>query len=462
MTIAAPAVRRPLLGALRRLRTALAATALALLASCGGGGDGTCDLGARQSWLRGYFDDWYFWYATSPKPVPGSQPTLDAYFGALLYTGTDPNFPADRWSFHQSTDSFNRFFGDGQTLGYGVFVAALEVTTPAPQPGAPLYVRYVEPLSPAAVAGVTRGDRIVSINGRSAASMISASDFSVLDANMAGDTITLVLQNGTVQRTARVVANVFALSPVPNALVSVKTSPAGRKMGYLFVKDMISQAGQPVASAFQSFAAQGVTELILDLRYSIGGLVSTGRDVASYVNPARTAGQPFASLLYNVKQAAANNSTFRFNSPAGGLTLTRVYVLQGPRTCSTSEQVINALRPFVDVVLIGDTSCGKPVGFLPADDGCGETYSVINFEAVNANFEGRYFDGFDPRCAIAEDFTQPIAGANDPLLNAARNHADGIGCPVLAAPQREQALAAKLRRWSGLLAEGERGAMIPR
>ena len=52
-------------------------------------------------------------------------------------------------------------------------------------------------------------------------------------------------------------------------------------------------------------------------------------------------------------------------TPSNALALTRVYVLQGPRTCAAAEQVVNALQPFVDVVQIGDTSCGRPVGFSP-------------------------------------------------------------------------------------------------
>ena len=79
---------------------------------------------------------------------------MAAYFDAILSPGRPPVFPADRWSRSESTESFNRFFGDGATLGYGVSVAGLEVTG---QPQRPLFVRWVEALSPAAAAGVQRG-----------------------------------------------------------------------------------------------------------------------------------------------------------------------------------------------------------------------------------------------------------------------------------------------------------------
>lgn len=443
----------------RSLARTVSGLALALLASCGGYDDNqSCDVVSRQSGLHDYFFDWYFWYALSPFPLPGTQPTIDAYFNSLLYTGTDPTFPADRWSFHQSTSSFVQFYGNAQTLGYGLAVAGLEVTTPTPQPTAPLWVRYVEPLSPAATAGVVRGDRVVSVNGRLASDMIAANDFSVLTPTATGETIQVVLDNGTGQRGVDIVASVFRVTTVPTA--TVVTSPGGRKMGYLVVKDMLDQAANPLASAFASFTSQGVDELVIDLRYNGGGFVSIGRLLASYVNPGLTAGRTYAGLRFSDKRSN-QNTTYLFRTPINALALTRVYVLQGPRTCSVAEQVVNALRPFVNVVQIGDTSCGKPVGFQPVDDGCGETYSVVNFETVNANNEGRYFDGLDAQCVVAEDFSKALGALDEPLLDTARNHADGAACPVVAASARQRPLGTRpLQQRLGL--EGERPAMIPR
>jgi hypothetical protein len=445
-------------------------TALLLLAACGGGGSdpvNSCDVASQKQWLRGYMNDNYFWYASSPNPEPAGYATIDAYFDALLYTGYSPGPPssgdaafpqADRWSYFQSTEAFDRMFGDGESLGYGVFVAGLEVEG---QPARPLYVRYIEPASPAALAGVVRGDRILSMNGRSAADIISSNDFSALNASATGQTLTLVLRNTGGDRTVTLVSAVFALTPVPQA--AIVTTPTGRRMGYVVVKDMISQAIAPTDNVFAQFRAAGVHEVVLDLRYNGGGLVSFSGTLSSQVAGSRAAGQPFATLLYNDKQAASNQ-TFAFSNPAlpNALGLARVYVLAGVRTCSASEQVINGLRPFVDVVVIGDTTCGKPVGFLPSSN-CGTTYSAVNFETANARFEGRYFDGFNPSstCTVAEDFTLPLGAANEPLLAAAQLHADTGSCGGTGV--REQPLALKLKAQGRPITEpGERPAMIPR
>jgi hypothetical protein len=192
---------------------------------------------------------------------------------------------------------------------------------------------------------------------------------------------------------------------------------------------MIDQAEPALARAFADFRAAGVSELAIDLRYNGGGLVSLSRLLASYVSGTRTRDQVFASLLFNDRRASDYNETWRFEPPSSALNLARVYVLTGPRTCSASELLINGLRPFVDVVAIGDTTCGKPVGFRPVSR-CDTTFNVVNFESVNARNEGRFFDGIAASCAVAEDFSQPLGATDEPLLAAASRHADSGSCPA--------------------------------
>jgi hypothetical protein len=460
------------------LRTLACAVPL-LLAACGGGGSSqvtaspppplSCAVADVQDWLRDYMNAWYYWYALAPSPSPTAYITVADYFNALIYRGGDPIpngggalWPFDRYSYFQPTTSFNSFFIDGQTLGYGVAVAGLEVTTPAPDPTLPLYVRYVEPLSPAADAGVVRGDRVMSINGVAASSLISANDFSALTPSTAGDRLTLALRDAAgSDRTVVLSAAVYALTPVQDAKVLQTIN--GRSVGYVMVKDMISQANMPLANAFANFKNNNIQELVLDLRYNGGGLVSVGNALASYAAGAAGSGQLYASLLYNNKQRV-NNSNFTFANPAAWAGFSTVYVLAGPRTCSASEQVINGLLGIgVNVVAIGGTTCGKPVGFLPQDDSCGTTYSVVNFESVNKLGQGRYFDGFAPTCTVAEDFSRAAGSTSDPLLVAAGYHIDNNSCPAGTA-QREQPqsrLTPSNRRYSGTDG-GERAGMSAR
>ncbi|MCB1995912.1 MAG: peptidase S41 [Burkholderiaceae bacterium] len=417
---------------------ALCASAV-LLTACGGGGGGTppplsCSVADQKTWLRDYFDDWYLWYALAPRPAPAGFDTVQAYFDASLFGG-NATFPADRYSYFGPTEDFQRFFGDGITRGYGLFVAGVEVEG---RPDLPLRIRFIEPQSDAATKGLLRGEQILSINGRSASEIIAADDYDVLVPDNVGDQLQLVVRGAGGDRSVTLVARDYALTPVTSA--SVVDSPLGRKVGYVVVKDMINQVDAPLDAAFAQFRAQGVTEVVLDLRYNGGGFVSTGATVASYVGGARTSNQTYVQLLYS-DQHAASNRNVRFTAPANAVGLSRVYVLSGPRTCSASEQVINGLRGAgIDVVQIGDVTCGKPVGFNPQDGGCGQTYSVVTFESVNARNEGRYFDGLVPQCDVADDLDHPLGSTAEGLLSAALSHADFGVCP--AAARRAQPLSA--------------------
>jgi hypothetical protein len=455
---------RPLLPLLPLLRPLLPWLLAAVLAGCqGDGGDDDpvgappgCSVSERQAWLGSYLDEWYFWTTLAPRPDPGAFASVDAYFQARLYMGNDARFPADRWSRSEPTESFVRFYGEGATLGYGVAVNGLEAVD---DPGLPLQVRYVDPQSDAARQGVRRGDTLVSIGGRSAAELVAANDFAALTAQQAGDRLEIVLRDAVgVERALTLAATVFRLTPVAGAMVHL--SPGGRRLGYLMVKDMIAQAQDGLQSAFAGLRAQGVQDLVLDLRYNGGGLVSIGALLASYVAGAPSAGRTYASLVYNDRRSA-NDQRFDFGDPPGSLGLARVFVLAGARTCSASEQVINGLRGAgVQVIVIGDVTCGKPVGSLPRDDACGTTYSVVNFESLNARGEGRWFDGFDATCAVAEDWRVAQGAAQDPLVVAAAHWADTGACASLG-QARKQPLAAAGRGRSARPAD-ERTDMLPR
>ncbi len=420
-----------------------------LLVACGGGGDGaadpvappaSCSVADQNSWLSNYMDEWYLWYRQAPRPDAGGYSSVQAYFSARLYAGGDATLPFafDRWSNNLSTDDFNRFFGDGATLGFGVSVNGVEVDGAASQP---LWVRYVDPGSPAAAAGVQRGDQVISLNGRAVADLVSARDYSALGASQAGAALTLVLRRAGADRTVALSAAVYNLAPVP--AVAVQRTAGGRKLALLQVQQMISQALAPVDAAFAQFRSEAVDDLVLDLRYNGGGLVSTGATLASYIAGSRGSGLAYARLLFNDKRSGSN-SVYSFSQPAQALSLPRVFVLAGPRTCSASEQVVNGLLGAgLQVVVVGNTSCGKPVGFQPTSN-CGRTYNVVNFESVNQLGTGRYFDGLNATCAVAEDFTAAQNGAADPLLNAARQFADTGRCPPSAlvpqsVPQRRPA-----------------------
>jgi hypothetical protein len=132
--------------------------------------------------------------------------------------------------------------------------------------------------------------------------------------------------------------------------------------------------------------------------------------------------------------------------------MTRVFILSTGRTCSASESVINGLRGIdVEVVLIGDTTCGKPFGFFP-EDNCGTTYFTIQIQSVNDKGFGAYQDGFSPvaspnfddelpGCVVADDLAQPLGSTNEPLLAAALSYMVDGSCPVVSLASEKDLLS---------------------
>ena len=161
--------------------------------------------------------------------------------------------------------------------------------------------------------------------------------------------------------------------------------------------------------------------------------------LASLVAGVNRNGAPFTTLRHNSRHTA-DNYTYTYGSATaatGGFS--RVIVLTGSRTCSASELVVNGLKPYVDVVTIGGTTCGKPFGFRPRDN-CSSTYSAVNFESVNAQGSGAYYDGITASCPATDGFSGVLGDpVDESLTHAASTYLQSGACPVAAADLRQRA-----------------------
>ena len=150
-------------------------------------------------------------------------------------------------------------------------------------------------------------------------------------------------------------------------------------------------------------------------------------------------GQPLAPDFFSQTTVGRGDSIA--DRPLPALNLSRVFVLGGEGTCSASETIINGLRGIdVEVVLIGDATCGKPYGFYPLDN-CGTTYFTVQFRGVNAKNFGDYADGFVPAnltgtpglpipgCAVVDDFSKPLGDPTEARFAAALGYMADGSCP---------------------------------
>tara|TARA_X000000950_G_C13840396_1_gene629984 strand:- start:90 stop:1517 length:1428 start_codon:yes stop_codon:yes gene_type:complete len=151
------------------------------------------------------------------------------------------------------------------------------------------------------------------------------------------------------------------------------------RIGYLMYNQFASSFNEPMNEAFAEFTNQGITELILDLRYNRGGSISTCTYLASLIT-GQFNNEVFAQELWNSKLMEywqENNEESLYNrftnqieggSSLNSLQMERVFILTSDETASASELLINGLKPYIDVVQIGESTVGKNVGSITVYD----------------------------------------------------------------------------------------------
>jgi carboxyl-terminal processing protease len=415
----------------------------------------------EKMWLRSWSNDTYLWYDEISDRDPLSYSVLE-YFD-LLKTDfrTDSGSFKDNFHFSQASDKYQTRTQSGRVSGYGISWQFNQSFVPRN-----LQVRYTEPQSPAAIAGVQRGDLLVKVND---IDFINSSEQASVDSINAAlfpdsetQSVSFTLRNlqGT-ERTVQLTSNNITLTPVQN--VKVIDTPTAR-LGYLQFNSHIRSAQEPLIGAVQYFVDENVTQLAVDLRYNGGGLLAIASQLAYMVaGGAQTSGLIFDELQFNGKNLNTNAVTGQALTPTPfynrkidyqngiftsqdlpSLNLTRIYVLTSEATCSASEAFINGLRGVdVEVVMIGDNTCGKPYGFYPQDN-CGTTYFTIQFQGSNHKGFGDYSGGFIPTpspffaadvlgCPVADDFSHSLGDTKEAMLAAAINYMQDATCPAAPA-----------------------------
>jgi C-terminal peptidase prc len=407
-----------------RLRYAFLSCALMLLAACGGTDSGQvlaggvqqaasndCSLAGENYQILGVMQDWYYWYQDLPAADPAAYSNPESFVEALRYQ------PLDRFSYVTTQVANQAFYGAGQYVGIGIS----QQLNASDQ----LQVSDVYPNSPAANAGMLRGDMILSINGTPVSTLIANGTLNdAYGPATVGTKVALEFQHAagdthTVTLTKTVVTQ-------PNVkLVEVFTAGA-HKVGYFFFQNFIEPSDNELNDAFKQLKADGVDELIIDDRYNGGGLLSVAQYLGSLIAGSGDAGQTFATLNYNDKHLGSNY-TFTFSSEPNALGLNRIVFITSNATASAAELIINALKPYMDVVTVGSTTFGKPVG----ENGfnvCSDVLYPMTFKMTNAAGYGDYFDGFAPTCPAEDDLTHPLGDSSEASLATALYYITNGNC----------------------------------
>jgi len=362
-----------------------------------------CTTLGQVNSVRTTLRDIYYWYQQLPDPSPASFSSPEAYLEAVRYKPTDTTY-----SYVANKAESDAFFSDSQFIGIGFGsrqTGAAEVR-----------IAQVFPNSPASDAGLARGDRLLSVNGKAIADLVSSGEINtIFGANNVGVSVSMSWQdNGGGPHSAQLTKRIVTIPTVSQT--AVIDLPRAR-VGYVHLRNFVTPSSAALDVAFQSLLDAGANELVLDLRYNGGGLVSVAQHLGGLIGGAATNNQVFIQFIHNDKNTA-KNSSLRFPVPPQALAVPRLVVIGTRGTASASEAVINGLRPFMTVTVVGETTYGKPVGQYGYDF-CDKTLFPVAFEGRNAKNEGGYFNGIPADCAADDDLDHPLGDPAEGSLAAA-------------------------------------------
>ena len=392
----------------------------------------------------------YLWTDKMPTNINYRQESdPKAYFDKLLYKAED------KWSF--ITDDYEGLIGSlsgqettyGYSVAFGRFINSSNIFA---------VVQYVYPNSPAELAGLKRGDIFIKING----SAITDNNYLQF---IYSNNITITLGEydsggismdgiGTVTLTARP----MQLNAV---LIDTVINYQGRKIGYLFYTQYY-ESTTSLDNALLSFKADGITDLVLDLRYNPGGYVSTARHLCSALAPRTVVAQKEILITKHWNNLYQNHWTTnneqgqleeRFDASLVtnnvNMDLQQLYVLTGRGTASASELTITGLQPYMNnITLIGGTTVGKYVASATLrSQKNGQVDSELSNWAIQpiifayANARGDSFkNGFVPDYDVEDDYIRnpmPLGDMQEALLAKALELITGVAPTSAKAAQHE-------------------------
>jgi C-terminal processing protease CtpA/Prc len=423
---------------------------------------------------------WYFWQADVVDLADDRFDTNEEYT-EFLKTGADPAdffldillFSEDRFSFlsddyvelTQNLSGISRSNGLEFSLTYfddnnnNMLDPSEEIFG---------FVRYIVNNSDASTKAVARGDLFTGVDGQT---LIGMNFEDLLFGE--NDTYTLNMAeivNNTVTPNGEEVTLTKEEGLVENPVYIAKSFEVnGQKIGYLMYNGFTNEFDEDLNDAFGQLKSEGVTDLILDLRYNPGGSVNSSRLLSSMIYGTNTEDLYIRQRWNDKIQAAFDDSdledyfaeTLSNGSPINTLMLDRVFILTSRSTASASELVINGLDPYVEVITIGTATTGKnefsltmvddpdregaPFIYTPSREdkiNPGNSWAIQPLVGRNENADGfsDYTNGIAPDIQLEEDLDNLgiLGDINEPLLARAIQEITGtttkmdftVGMPV--------------------------------
>lgn len=344
--------------------------------------------------------------------------------------------PLDQYSF-VTTKEESDGIQTGQNTDFGFFLKPASIDLSAPIDSVYWFVNYVYDQSTAGIAGVKRGWIINKVNGTQLG--YNDASINILNNTFFGSAAAANFEfskPGNITATASLNKTSFTANSVlyKNVLTS-----GTHKVGYLVFNQFFGAPSRiELGNAFADFQSQGITDLVVDLRYNPGGSTETQDTLANLIAPLAADNQKMYTYQFNPQLQQGNfpllkkkpgfqNVSFSESvntvkyEKAGTLNLDRVFFIVSGSSASACELIINNLKPYMDVKLIGDTTYGKPVGYFPIDVLNFAIYP-ISFRTINSAGNADYYDGFAPDKLTNDGVNKDWGDITEPSLAAALNY----------------------------------------
>jgi carboxyl-terminal processing protease len=402
--------------------------------------------------------DYYLWNSNVSDITNTNFITSKDSLNLFLNKYTDPNMlfddllyqhgVVDKWSFIVNDYSIieNWIAGISKTMGYD-FQLYLLSSGSTDVFGV---IRYVLPGSPAEKAGLKRGDFFSKIDG----TQLTTTNYSTLIAKESFALTLAKLTNGAlVTTTTTPVMTAVELQEDPVYLTKV-IDVNGSKVGYIVYNGFTSDFDLRLNTVMQQFKASGITKLIVDLRYNGGGSVQTATYFGSMIYTTDVT-KIFSKSIYNTilqsyftqqygadallnkftDNIAATSTTAK--TTISSLNLSDVYFLVSKETASASELLINGLKPYMNVTVIGTNTYGKYVGSFTIKDYDSKGNLVtthkwamqpITVKIANSAGVTDYVDGLTSDISVKEDVGNllPLGDENELLLKTCLDRIKGL------------------------------------
>jgi len=378
---------------------------------------GSCSQLGKNTQLFDLMKENYLWNEDLPNKV-----NL-ANFGSLTELLNAIKSPRDRFSFTMTQQQYEDRYVNAIFFGYGFGTQSL-------YDEGKMKIRYVFDDSPAAEVGIKRADEIIEVNGVAISTWLAriqagtATNEDMFGPNQAGVSTNIMWRSPDDSVSS---ATITKREVETNTVFHTQREMVGDSdVGYFVFDTFIDRSKDDVNNALDQLI--GVDELVIDLRYNGGGLIRIANQIASQTAWHEVEHETFVTYQYN-SNYSPENVLFNLGGGITRLNLDRVYVLTTQGSCSASELVINSLKPFIEVVTIGEATCGKPVGQSPTRI-CDEILFAINFQTLNADGFGDYFDGLPATCSATDTIVADWGSSEDPLLATAYHHVQAGSCPA--------------------------------